>query len=413
MNGKKSILIVGLSTQIGITLVRSFGKRGFKVFGISDKINTCFFSKYLTKGYIYSNFEEEEKFIDYILKILDRHKIDYVISFLDVFLTMLNKNRIKIEKKSKLLLPPMNILENALDKRKTMKMAEELKIPIPKTIFVNTPEDLLKCKNLRFPLVVKPGSRVFHSYKQRKNDFKRDYFHDFAKLQNFFNNFDSSDFPPMIVQEYCSGDEYGIPIFMYKGKCITCMQYKIIRTYPVKGGVSVFQETQEVDPELEEYSIKLLQKIKWEGVAELDYIKDHNAGKYRLLEINGRFWGPISLAIAAGIDFPHMAIKSAEGLNEFKMLNFKVGMHGRNLSADTAWLSDVLFDRVPADEFGSNTSKSKAIKEYIKAFFPPVKYDFQSIDDPIPSLIDLLLSVKILFSGIQSDTLAVRSTVKI
>jgi len=76
-------------------------------------------------------------------------------------------------------------------------------------------------------------------------------------------------------------------------------------------------------------------------------------------------------------------------------------MKCRILSVDTAWLSDILLDRIPVEEIGNVPSKSSAILAYLKSFQPGVKYDYGSWEDPLPIFSDFLLSLLAFFLGIS------------
>jgi predicted ATP-grasp superfamily ATP-dependent carboligase len=406
MKNKKSVLIIGLSTQTELAFIRSLGKHGIKIYGLGiNKNNIGFFSKYLTKGYISPTFEEEEKFIDFVEKILEKHKIDYVMAHgfaaLENVFVVLNKYRARIEKTSKLMFPPGEIFDKVLDKNKTLQLAKNLDIPIPKTIVIYDINELDNCKNLRFPVVVKPSSRNYQNHNLLKMDFRREYFHNFHALQEFVSKFKPYQFFPVMIQEYCNGEEIGFPILMNKGKCVACMQYKILRTLPVNGGTPIYRETVKMNPLLKEYSVRLLKAMKWEGVAEIDYFADNKDDNIKLLEVNGRFWGSLALSIYSGIDFPYLLYKCAEGSNEINVFDYKVGTKCRILCADTGWLSDILFGRVAGEEIGRRPSKPKAILDYLRSFHPSVRYDFETLDDPLPGIIDLILASTSLFSGVR------------
>jgi predicted ATP-grasp superfamily ATP-dependent carboligase len=47
----------------------------------------------------------------------------------------------------------------------------------------------------------------------------------------------------------------------------------------------------------------LLRRLGWTGVAMIEYRYDPTTESWRFLEINGRFWGSLPLAIDAGIPF--------------------------------------------------------------------------------------------------------------
>ncbi len=55
----------------------------------------------------------------------------------------------------------------------------------------------------------------------------------------------------------------------------------------------------------------LMAALRWTGVAMVEFKHDPATGRSWLMEINGRFWGSIQLAIAAGVDFPWLYVRQA------------------------------------------------------------------------------------------------------
>ncbi len=45
----------------------------------------------------------------------------------------------------------------------------------------------------------------------------------------------------------------------------------------------------------------------------VEFKTDERTGEPVLMEINGRFWGSLQLAIDAGVDFPRLLVECAEG----------------------------------------------------------------------------------------------------
>ena len=89
--------------------------------------------------------------------------------------------------------------------------------------------------------------------------------------------------------------------------------HRRLREKPPSGGVSVYRESIAADPALVERSRRLLEHFGWQGVAMVEYKVDERTGTPMLMEINGRFWGSLQLAVDAGVDFPRLLIECAEG----------------------------------------------------------------------------------------------------
>jgi predicted ATP-grasp superfamily ATP-dependent carboligase len=53
-----------------------------------------------------------------------------------------------------------------------------------------------------------------------------------------------------------------------------------------------------------EYGRRILDHLKWIGLAMVEFKVDHHTGVPVLMEINPRPWGSMPLAIRAGVEFP-------------------------------------------------------------------------------------------------------------
>ena len=62
-----------------------------------------------------------------------------------------------------------------------------------------------------------------------------------------------------------------------------------------------------------EYTTSLINKVGWQGAMMAEF-KVTETGKPYLIEVNGRFWGSLQLAISSGVDFPKLLYqRSREG----------------------------------------------------------------------------------------------------
>jgi predicted ATP-grasp superfamily ATP-dependent carboligase len=75
------------------------------------------------------------------------------------------------------------------------------------------------------------------------------------------------------------------------------------RIWPPDAGASCRAETITVDDGLTGRAEALLEELGWFGLAELQFLVGED-GVPRLIDLNGRFYGSISLAVAAGANLP-------------------------------------------------------------------------------------------------------------
>jgi hypothetical protein len=118
---------------------------------------------------------------------------------------------------------------------------------------------------------------------------------------------------PLLIQQRIVGPGVGIFVLRWNGEVRAVFSHRRIREKPPAGGVSAYRESIEADPSLLARSIALLERFDWEGVAMVEYKVDEATGTPYLMEINGRFWGSLQLAIDAGVDFPRLLVESLEG----------------------------------------------------------------------------------------------------
>jgi predicted ATP-grasp superfamily ATP-dependent carboligase len=93
--------------------------------------------------------------------------------------------------------------------------------------------------------------------------------------------------------------------------------------------VSVLRESIPIDEDLLNRSVALLRDFGWEGVAMVEYKLDVQTGIPYLMEINGRLWGSLQLALDAGVDFPVLLARAAMGERLPERSVYKVGVRSR------------------------------------------------------------------------------------
>jgi hypothetical protein len=60
-----------------------------------------------------------------------------------------------------------------------------------------------------------------------------------------------------------------------------------------------------IDPELSRKSVAFLRRVGWYGLSELEFLVAPS-GEPQLIDFQGRFYGSMALAIAAGTDYPRL-----------------------------------------------------------------------------------------------------------
>ena len=96
------------------------------------------------------------------------------------------------------------------------------------------------------------------------------------------------------------------------GKPITFSAYVSLRNAPLPYGPPVACRTIE-DENLIRIGTEFLKKIRYHGVAHLDFRRDRRDGEPKLLDFNARLAGTNDVSLCSGIDFGYMLYRLAIG----------------------------------------------------------------------------------------------------
>ena len=325
----KKILLLDAANQNTLAILRHLGKKGY-IIHLCGHQKTCLsmYSKYAAKKFIIREpAKDEAGFMDDLVKILTAEKYHIVMPVGFKSYRACARHQDLIKKYTNLIITSNENIELAADKRRTNEFAEKVGVPVPKT-FVPLSSNEVANLQLSFPCVVKApfeSGKNIVEYAQSREELVSKFNAMVAK-----NNFKSPDLP--IVQEYIVGGGYGFFAYYDNGVCKRSFSHHRIREYPVTGGASVCAESFR-DPKLSEYGRKMLDALKWNGVAMVEFKKDNNDGVYKLMEINPKFWGSLELALTSGVEFDQMLVDKAEGKDiavsdEFADVTFQWVLNG-------------------------------------------------------------------------------------
>ena len=106
-----------------------------------------------------------------------------------------------------------------------------------------------------------------------------------------------------IIQEYVRGTGKGVFALCDHGTVVLWFAHERMRDIRPSGSGSSLRRSIALDPRLQEVSARFLRELQWHGPAMLEF-RDDGVHAPWFIEMNGRFWGSLQLAVSAGVDFP-------------------------------------------------------------------------------------------------------------
>jgi predicted ATP-grasp superfamily ATP-dependent carboligase len=264
-----------------------------------------------------------------------------------------------------------------------MQMAARLGVPAPRSVVVDG-GDALPELDLTFPVVVKPRrSRVrtatgWMSTEVSFADGRETLLRDLSSRPRY-------EFPGLL-QERIQGPGIGIFALYHEGRAVSFFSHRRLRERPPWGGVSVLSESVPVSPAARAHATTLLDDLGWHGVAMVEFKQDERDGELKLMEINGRFWGSLQLAIDAGVDFPALLVGGVRDGRFAPQSPYRVGVRSRWFWGDVDSLLVTLSGRHAPGT--TAPSRLRAILEFMKPGGRGLRYENPKLRDIRPWLFE-------------------------
>ena len=194
-------------------------------------------------------------------------------------------------------LPGLAQFRLASDKQAMMRLARDAGLDTPQSLALDSPA-LPAVSADWFPAVLKPHRSLAGDQKVAVA-----FVDDESGCRRALSAFPGAAFP-VLLQKRVRGPGVGVFLLRWNGETVTAFGHRRLREKPPAGGVSVYRESVTLDPVLLAAAERLLARLNWQGVAMVECKQDRETGRYVFMELNGRLWGSLQLAVDAGIDFP-------------------------------------------------------------------------------------------------------------
>lgn len=389
-NERQAVIIPSAGVGSSLSAIRSLGRRGIRTIAVdSIKESPGFYSKYTAKAILCANpFDSLNAYKEFLKKTYIDENCLTILPMNEVTIYILSKYRKEfLTGLDNHPWPDFQQLEMVQDRKKLFDLAIELGVPTPK--YIVPEEDIGSNIGIGSPWVLKPRySLTVKGDKPVVGSVR--YALNITDLNRLAEEMRARGQSPMI-QEYIPGEGYGFFALYNKGEIKSSFQHHRLREATYLGGGASYRESVKI-PELEKEGLKIPERLRWHGPIMVEFRKDKRDGKFKLMEINPRFWGSLDLAIRSNLDFPYLFYQMAKEGDCNRAFHYEVGKRCKNLEWEFSHLLSIL-NKSSLSPAIPKPSLLKTTASILYSSFS-VPDDYLAIDDLRPFVYELLYVAK-------------------
>lgn len=313
-----------------------------------------------------------------LVAVAELHRASWVAPCSDAGLRIVREGYRTLAALVPLAAPPPPVIDRVLDRTVTLDVAASCGVPVPNSVGLGTDTALAALNDQDFPLLARPvhrgeapgraaEMRIIRSQDELRAAFDAD--PDFGRA--------------LLFQTLPPGTGAGVGILMHHGEPVATFQHRRLREYPAPGGAAVAVRSEAVDPVLLDHAVRLLRALGWDGVAMVEFRHDPATGRAALMDVNGRFWGSLALAVRAGVEFPWLAYQTAHGVPPVSAPPYEAGITMRWTAGSLLRLRDGV---VRGAQEPGRAGRLRAAAQFVADFAPGVHSALWSGADPGPAL---------------------------
>ena len=382
------ILVTDGDNRAALAITRSLGREHEIIVGATQRHSLASVSRWCRDSFVYPDpVRDPQGFLATLRDEVRQRRIDVLLPVADVSTIPIAEHQDEF-KPCRIPIADADTVKRAADKVEIMALAARLGVPFPTGIAVDSAhEALARAAEVGFPLVVKPGrSRVRVEGRWLSTSVR--YANDRAQLTQILRELHPAMFP-VLLQERIQGPGVGLFLCCDHGRPLAAFCHERLREKPPSGGVSVLRESIAVDENARDSAQRLLGELRWHGIAMVEFKRDARDGIPKLMEINGRFWGSLQLAIDAGVDFPALLIRMLDDKTVPPVSAYRTGVRSRWLWGDIDALLMLLTkraerERLPATQRG----RWRAIAAFFKWQGRDCRFEVLRLNDIRPWLLE-------------------------
>ncbi|HEY5094965.1 MAG TPA: hypothetical protein VII69_07625 [Candidatus Eremiobacteraceae bacterium] len=376
----KTTLVLGAAPRVAVPIARSLHGLGVPcIVGTFSPKNSALGSNAVLRTVRLPHPADGAAFITALTSLIESESIDAIFPGSDLAMGGIGDHYERLAKLVYPGCPPPDVMRGAFEKRRTFEAASACGIELPRSYIAGTVAELDELRGeILFPVIAKRRSAAV------AGDFKIRHYFSFEALRADYLAYPSMG-AETILQDYDGGEGVGLVVIVRGGQVLAPFQYRSRRELPTTGGVSCVVESEKLDDELFARTVSMLRALRWEGIAMVEFMRDRSTRRCTFLELNGRYWGCLALAMQSGFDYPAYEWRLAHGQDPNIPGSYRVGVRSR-------WTGGVIrrLGAVGGEAHRRLVGTSRLQEVFVTAleFMPPARSALWSWRDPVPAIWD-------------------------
>lgn len=398
-----TVLVTDGNERAALAVTRALGERGVRVVVGAETVRSLAgASRYCQDAFAYpSPLVNPDAFAAAVIAEAGAKQVEAVFPISDAALQFLADRQGNLLSSATMPIPSADAYHLVSDKARLVRQASELGLPVPRTVSVLDGNVEAVMDQIReFPVVVKPArslTQTAHGWVKTSVRFANSA----DELRSLYRTSETLR-QPSLIQERIQGPGQGIFALFDRGQPVALFAHRRVREKPPSGGVSVVRESIELPKRLADDTVRLLQSVHWHGVAMVEFKLDQTTGMPYLMEVNGRFWGSLQLAVDAGLNFPFLLYEISQGRTVgLPTPPYRVGVRSRWFLGDV----DHLLLRLRKSDAELNLpagspSRLACLREFFRVYRGTQRYEVERWTDPGPALFEYRQYLRDLMKGV-------------
>ena len=202
------VLVTDAEVRKSLAVVRGLGQRHHVLTASASRPAMAAWSKYSSA---HLRYRWDEGFPDWLVATVQEHEVDALVCPQEKSMVMAGEVYDRLEAAgTRVTFPRLPVIDRAFDKAKTLAIAREVGIPIPRTAFLDHPSDAAAAaREIGFPLIVKQRYSSYRTGGKFIASEETQYARRLDELDRIIEGHDP-ELPLPLLQEFVPGSGLGV-----------------------------------------------------------------------------------------------------------------------------------------------------------------------------------------------------------